>query len=57
MKNNNSILLASFLAALVAIVILPVGPAFACSALTFTGVLAIFLADYSRPAGMLPVLA
>ncbi|HEY5227025.1 MAG TPA: hypothetical protein VIJ19_00720 [Opitutaceae bacterium] len=48
MKNNNSLALTAFLVALAAAVILPVGPAAACTALTVSGVLAIFLADYGR---------
>jgi hypothetical protein len=50
---NNSLLLVTFLVALAAIVILPVGPAAACTALTLTGVMAIFLSDYGRIVGPL----
>jgi hypothetical protein len=38
----------AFLVVLAAIVILPVGPAVACGALTLTGMASIFLADYGR---------
>jgi hypothetical protein len=48
MKNNISIALTAFLIALAATLVLPVGPAGACTALTLTGVIAIFLADYGR---------
>lgn len=48
MKNNNSIALTAFLVALAAIVIVPVGPAAAVTALTLSGMIAIFLADYGR---------
>jgi hypothetical protein len=48
MKNNNSLALTAFLVALAAIVIVPVGPALACTALTLSGMTAIFLADYGR---------
>jgi hypothetical protein len=54
---NNSFLLIAFLVALAAAVILPVGPAAACTALTLTGVLAVFFADYGRPVGPLLVVA
>ena len=45
---NTTFLLAAFLVALAAAIILPVGPAAVCTALTVTGVLSIFLSDYSR---------
>jgi hypothetical protein len=48
MKKNNSLPLTAFLVALAAIVIVPVGPAAAVTALTLTGMIAIFLADYGR---------
>ncbi|HZZ20184.1 MAG TPA: hypothetical protein VFE25_12480 [Opitutaceae bacterium] len=48
MKNNNSLALTAFLVALAAIVIVPVGPAAAVTALTLSGMIAIFLADYGR---------
>jgi hypothetical protein len=54
---NNTLLLVTFLVALVATVILPVGPAAACTALTLSGVLAIFLADYGRSVGPLASIA
>jgi hypothetical protein len=48
MKNNHSIALTAFLVALAAIIIVPVGPALAVTALTLSGMIAIFLADYGR---------
>jgi hypothetical protein len=45
---NNSIPALSFLAVLTATILLPVGAAAACIALTFTGVLAILVSDYGR---------
>jgi hypothetical protein len=48
MKNNNSLALSAFLVALAAIIIVPVGPAAAVTALTLSGMAAIFLADYGR---------
>jgi hypothetical protein len=48
MKNNNSLALSAFLVALAAIIIVPVGPAAAVTALTLSGMIAIFLADYGR---------
>ena len=49
---NTTILPAiAFLAALAALILLPVGAAAAAMTLTATGVLAIFLADYGRAKG------
>jgi hypothetical protein len=48
MKNDISLALTAFLVALAAIVIVPVGPALACTAITLSGMIAIFLADYGR---------
>jgi hypothetical protein len=45
---NNSIPALSFLAVLTATILLPVGAAASCIALTFTGVLAILVSDYGR---------
>jgi hypothetical protein len=45
---NNSIPVLSFLAVLTATILLPVGAAASCIALTFTGVLAILVSDYGR---------
>jgi len=53
MKNNNSIALTAFMVALAAIIIVPVGPAAAVTALTLSGMVAIFLADYGRSAAPL----
>jgi hypothetical protein len=57
MKNNNSLPLTAFLVALAAAVILPIGPAGACTALTVSGILAIFLADYGRDIAPLSAIA
>jgi hypothetical protein len=45
---NNSIPVLSFLAVLTATILLPVGAAASCIALTFTGVVAILVSDYGR---------
>ncbi len=45
---NNSIPALSFLAVLTATLLMPVGAAASCIALTFTGVLAILVSDYGR---------
>jgi hypothetical protein len=51
---NNSIPVLSFLAVLTATILLPVGAAASCIALTFTGVLAILVSDYGRELPALP---
>jgi hypothetical protein len=51
---NNSIPVLSFLAVLTATILLPVGAAAACIALTFTGVLALLVSDYGRELPALP---
>ncbi|GEM_PF-914024 len=49
--NTNSLPAKVLLAALVAIIVLPIGAAAACTAFTATGVLSVFLADYGRSLG------
>jgi hypothetical protein len=46
--NNTTLPILSFLAALAAILVLPVSAPTSCIALTFTGVLAILASDYGR---------
>ena len=49
MKTNTNVLPAKvLLAALVAVIVLPVGAAAACAAVTATGMLSVFMADYGR---------